>query len=119
MPGGKEVNISMETLVIIIPAAVIVFTLAGVLAVNISSIIKNEALMIKTIVAISAVILAGVLIGLWQYGIDLSNVFLGTPWNSSLAHTRGIIAIEGGIIAITLLFGGMFLAGIMALITRR
>ena len=85
---------------------------------NISSIIKNEALMIKTIVAISAVILAGVLIGLWQYGIDLSNVFLGTPWNSSLAHTRGIIAIEGGIIAITLLFGGLFIAGIAALVRK-
>ena len=85
---------------------------------NISSIIKNEALMIKTIVAISAVILAGVLIGLGEYGIDLSAVFLGTPWSSSHEPTRGIIAIEGGIIAITLLFGGLFVGGIMALVRK-
>ena len=85
---------------------------------NAERIITHETLMIKIGVAISAVILAGVLIGLWQYGIDLSNVFLGTPWNSSLAHTRGIIAIEGGIIAITLLFGGLFIAGIAALVRK-
>ncbi len=75
--------------------------------------------MIKISVVVFGAILAGVLIGLWQYGVDLSTVFLGTPWNSSLPHTRGIIALEGGIVAITLLFGGLFIAGLMALIVRR
>ena len=87
-------------------------------AVSIASIMKDETLMIKAAVVVSAVILAGVLIGLWQYGIDLSAVFLGTPWNSTLAHTRGTIAIEGGIVAVTLLFGGILLAGIIALIRK-
>ena len=74
--------------------------------------------MIKLLVAVCGLILAGVLIGLWLYGIDLSTVFLGTPWNSPLSHTRGVIAIEGGIVAITVLFGGLFIAGIMALIKK-
>ena len=78
----------------------------------------SERMIIIAAVCVSGVILAGVLIGLWQYGVDLSNVFLGTPWNSPLAHTRGTIALEGGIVAITLLFGGLFLAGITALIRK-
>ena len=86
---------------------------------SVVSIIKNETVMLIILIAASAVILAGVLIGLWQYGIDLANVFLGTPWHSPLSHTRGIIAIEGGIVAITILFGGLFIAGIMTLIARR
>jgi len=86
---------------------------------NAAWIVKNETLMIQLLVVVSGVILAGVLIGLWQYGVDLSSVFLGTPWNSPLAHTRSTIALEGGIVAITLLFGGLFIAGVMALITRR
>jgi len=85
---------------------------------NVASIVKNEALMIKICIALSAIILAGVLIGLWLYGIDLSAVFLGTPWNSPLAHTRGTMAIEGGIVAVTLLFGGLLIAGITALIKK-
>ena len=75
--------------------------------------------MIKISVVVFGLILAGVLIGLWQYGVDLSAVFLGTPWNSPLPHTRGIIAIEGVLITITLLFGGLFVAGLMVLIARR
>ena len=86
---------------------------------NAEWVIKHETLMIKAGVIVSAVILAGVLIGLWQYGIDLSTVFLGTPWNSPLPHARGEIAIEGGIVAITLLFGGLLTSSIIALITRR
>ena len=77
--------------------------------------IKNESLVLKVGVAVCAVILLGVLIGLGKYGIDLSNVFFGTPWNSPLPHARGEIAIEGGIVAITLLFGGLLLSGILAL----
>ena len=92
-------------------------TLGGVLMVNRSSILKNETLMIKTVVAISAVILAGVLIGLWQYGIDLSAVFLG-PAEGAHEPSRGIMALEGVIVAVALLFGGLFLAGIMALIKK-
>jgi len=86
---------------------------------NIPSIVKNETLMIKISVAVFGLVLAGVLIGTWLSGIDLSAIFLGTPWNSPHAHTRGIIAIEGGIVAVTLLFGGLFIAGLMALIVRR
>jgi len=78
----------------------------------------NETMIIRSLVVVSGLVLAGVLIGLWQYGIDLSSVFLGTPWQSPLSHTRGIIAIEGGIVAIALLFGGLFVAGIMALIRK-
>ena len=85
---------------------------------NIPSIIKNETLMIIISVVIFGLLLVGVLIGLWRYGIDLSAVFLGTPWNSPLSQTRGIIAIEGGVVAITMLFGGLFIAGIMALIKK-
>ncbi len=86
---------------------------------NIPSIIKNETLMIKISVAVFGLILAAVLIGTWLSGIDLSAIFLGTPWQSPYAHTRGIIAIEGGIVAVTLLFGSLFIAGLMALIVRR
>ncbi len=86
---------------------------------NIASILKNETLIIRILVVVFGLVLAGVLIGAWLYGLDLSSIFLGTPWNSPLPHTKGIIALEGGIVAITLLFGGLFVAGLMALIVRR
>ena len=86
---------------------------------NIASIIKSETIIIRISVVVVGLVLAGVLIAAWQYGLDLSAMFLGTPWNSPLSHTRGIIALEGGIVAITLLFGGLFVAGLMALIVRR
>ncbi len=86
---------------------------------NIPSIVKNETLMIKISVAVFGLVLAGVLVGTWLSGIDLSAIFLGTPWQSPYTHTQGIIAIEGGIIAVTLLFGGLFIAGLMVLIVRR
>lgn len=77
---------------------------------------KDLRTLIKAAVGVSAVILLGVLIGLSQYGIDLSNVFLGTPWHSPLPHDRGEEAIVGGIVFITLVFGGLFVGGIMALL---
>ena len=79
----------------------------------------NETMIIRILVVVFGLVLAGVLIGAWQYGLDLSSIFLGTSWNSPLAHTRGIMALDGGIVAITLLFGGLFVAGLMALIVRR
>lgn len=79
----------------------------------------NETMIIRILVVVFGLALAGVLIGAWQYGLDLSSIFLGTPWDSPHAYTRGIIALEGGIVAITLLFGGLFVAGLMALIVRR
>ena len=82
-------------------------------------IIKHERLAIKVGVVVCGVIVAGMLIGFWQYGIDLSAVFLGTPWGSLLhEQTRGIRALEGAIVAVTLLFGGLFLAGVIALVRR-
>jgi len=78
----------------------------------------NETGIIKIIVIGCGMILAGTLIGTWLYGVDFSSLFLGTPWQSPLEHTRGIIALEGGIVAITLLFGGLFLAGVIALIKK-
>ena len=78
----------------------------------------NETMMIRILVVVFGLVLAGVLLGAWLYGLDLSAVLLGTPWQSPLAHTRGIIALEGGIVAITLLFGGLFVAGLMALIRK-
>ena len=86
---------------------------------NIASIIKNETMIIRTLVVVFGLVLAGVLIGAGQYGLDLSAIFLGTPWNSPLLHTKGIIALEGGIVAITLLLGGIFVASLMALIVRK
>ena len=88
-------------------------------AMNITSIIKNETLIIRILVVVVGLVLAGVLIGAWLGGLDLSAIFLGTSWNSLLPHTRGIIALEGGIVAVTLLLGGFFVAGLMALIVRR
>ena len=76
-------------------------------------------MIIRTLVVVFGLVLAGVLIAAWLYGLDLSSIFLGTPWDSALPHTRGIIALEGGIVAITILFGGLFVAGLMALIVRR
>ena len=73
--------------------------------------------MIKVGVVVSAVVLVGVLIGLWQYGIDLSAVFLG-PAEGAHEPSRGIMALEGAIVAVTLLFGGLFLAGIIVLIRK-
>ena len=86
---------------------------------NIASIIKTETMIIRILVVVFGLVLAGVLIGAWLYGLDLSSMFLGTAWNSPHAHTRGIIALEGGIVAITLIFGGLLIAGLMALIVRR
>jgi len=79
----------------------------------------NETMIIRILMVVFGLVLAGVLIGAWQYGLNLSSIFLGTPWNSPYAPPRGIIALEGGIVAITLLFGGLFVAGLMALIVRR
>jgi len=87
--------------------------------VNVTSIIKNESMIIRILVVVFGLVLAVVLIGLWQYGFDLSSIFLGTPWNSPLPHTQGVMALEVGIVAITLLFGGLFVGGLMALIARR
>ena len=84
---------------------------------NAEWLIKHEILVIKVGVVVSAVILAGVLIGLWQYGINLSAVFLG-PAEGAHEVSRGIMALEGAIVAVTLLFGGVFLAGIIALIRK-
>ena len=67
---------------------------------------------------ISAIILLGILIGLWRYGVDLGHVFFGTPWESPLPLARGEIALIGGIVAITLLFGGLFIGGVMALVKK-
>ena len=55
----------------------------------------NESMIIRILVVVFGLVLAGVLIGLWQYGVDLSAVLLGTPWNSPLPHTQGVIALEG------------------------
>lgn len=87
-------------------------------AMNLASIVKNETLVIRLLVTVCGLILAGVLIGLSLYGMDLAAIFLGTPWNSPLQHTRGIIALEGVIVAVTLVLGGLFIAGIMALIKK-
>ncbi len=74
--------------------------------------------MIRLLVAVCGLILAGVLIGLSLYGMDLAAIFFGTPWNSPLQHTRGVIAIEGVIVAVALVLGGLFIAGIIALIKK-
>ena len=81
------------------------------------SIMKDETLMIKVLIAVSAVILAGVLIGLGRYGIDLSSVFLG-PTEGAHEPSRGIMAIEGALVAVTLLLGGIFIGGMMSLVKK-
>ena len=88
----------------------------------ISKIIKiaiTERMIIRICVVAFGLALAGMLIAAWQCGLDLSSMFVGTPWNSPHEYTKGIIALEGGIVALTLLFGGLFIAGVMALIVRR
>ncbi len=86
--------------------------------VDIASVVKNEKVMIGILVGVFGLILAGVLIGAWQGGLDISYIFLGTHLSSSLEHTRGIIALEGLVVAVTLLFGGLFIAGIVALLRK-
>lgn len=85
---------------------------------NASWVMKHETLLIKAGVLISGIVLAGVLIGLWQYGISLSSVFFGPP-EGAHEPSRGIMALEGAIVAVVLLFGGIFLAGLMVLIRGR
>lgn len=71
-------------------------------------------------VYVSAIIIIGLIIGLWRYGIDIGHVFLGTPWNSPLdSHSRGIIAIQGGLVFLTLAFGGLFIFGVLALLNDK
>lgn len=79
---------------------------------------KHEIFVIKAGIAISVIVLAGVLIGLWQYGIDLGVVFLGPP-EGAHEPSRGIIALEGAIVAVSLFFGAIFLAGVIALAKKR
>ena len=62
----------------------------------------NERKIIITLTYISGIIVAAVLIGLWRYGVDLSTVFLGTPWKSSLTYGRGAMALEGAIVFVTI-----------------
>ena len=78
----------------------------------------SETMIIRTFVVLSGLVLAGVLIAAWLYGLDLSSIFLGTPWNSTLPHNRVAIALEGVIVGIALPFGGLFFAGVMALIRK-
>ena len=79
-----------------------------------------ERAIIVASVYVSAVILVGLLIGLWRYGIDLGSVFVGTHWSSPLDPTsKGIIAIEGGLVFLTLGFGGLLIFGVMALIKEK
>ena len=78
----------------------------------------NETMIIRALVVVSGLVLAGVLVGAWLYGLDLSSIFLGTPWNSTLPHNRVAIALEGVVVGIALPFGGLFFAGIMALIRK-
>ena len=80
---------------------------------------KYEAAAIHGMIYISAVILIGVLVGLSYYGIDLRTVFFGIPENAYHEASRGIIALEGAIVAVTLLFGSVLVAGITALIINR
>jgi hypothetical protein len=79
----------------------------------------NERKIITALTYVCGIIVAVVLIGLWLYGVDLSTVFLGTSWKSSLTYGRGAIALEGAIVFVTILFGGLLVSGIMALLLTR
>jgi hypothetical protein len=85
---------------------------------NVGWAIKNEMLVIKGSIAISVIILLGVLIGLSKYGINLRSVFLG-PAEGASEPSRGIIALEGAVVAVSLLFGAIFLAGVIILAKKR
>ncbi len=63
--------------------------------------------------------MAGVLIGLGLYGVDLASVFLGTPWRSSLPSGQTAMVLEGIIVSVTILFGGLLVAGIIALAVEK
>jgi len=79
---------------------------------NVGWAIKNEMLVLKASIAISLIILLGVLIGLSKYGVDLGSVFLGPP-EGAPEPSRGMIALEGAVVAVSLLFGAIFLAGVI------
>ncbi len=70
------------------------------------------------LVLISTLALAGTLIGLSLYGIDIPATLLGTPWRSRLPDDRTAMAIQGGIVTITILFGSLLIAGIIALAVK-
>lgn len=76
-----------------------------------------ERPLIVAVAYVSGVILAAVLIGLWRFGIDLGSVFFGT--HPATEPSRGIMAIEGGLVFITLIFGGLFIFSVTTLITDR
>ncbi len=59
--------------------------------------------------------LAGTLIGLSAYGVDLSATLFGTPWRSPLPDDRVAMALKGVIVTVTILFGSLLVAGIIAL----
>ncbi len=59
------------------------------------------------------------LIGLGLYGIDLGSVFLGTPWKSSLPFGHTAEVLEGITVFLTLGFGSLLVAGVIALLTDK
>lgn len=85
---------------------------------NVGWAIKNEMFVLKGSIAISVITLLGVLIGLSKYGIDLRSVFLGPP-EGAPEPSRGIIALEGAVVAVSLLFGAILLAAVIILAKRR
>jgi len=78
----------------------------------------NAGILLIFATVASVVILLGILIGLWAYGVDMGHVFIGTPWDSSLPLARGEIALIGGIVAITLTFGGILVGGLIAALKK-
>lgn len=85
---------------------------------NVGWAIKNEMFVLKGSIAISVITLLGVLIGLSKYGIDLGSVFLGPP-EGAHEPSRGIIALEGAVVAVSLLFGAILLAAVIILAKKR
>ena len=63
-----------------------------------------------------AVILAATLSAGWLSGMDLASTFLGT--GPAHEYSRGMMIVKGVVITITIFGGGLFLATLMALVTK-
>ncbi len=72
---------------------------------------------IRVIAVATGVVLAAALIAGWLSGIDLASTFFGTA--SPYEYSRGMMAVKGIVITIAIFVGGLFLASLMALASKR
>ncbi|MDO8567101.1 MAG: hypothetical protein Q7R57_00120, partial [Dehalococcoidales bacterium] len=52
-------------------------------------------------------------------GIDISAALFGSPWTSWRPDDRFAMVLQGFLVSVTILFGSLLTAGIIALLTNR